>query len=278
MRLGGPVFGDFASPAAWAAAHAAKGYRAAYCPIGPTTDDATLARWIEAAAEHDLLIAEVGAWSNPLSPDEPTRAAALENCKRQLDLAERIGARCCVNIAGSRGEKWDGPDGANLTPETFDLIVATVREILESVGPERTAYTLEPMPYMYPTSADDYLRLLDAVAHPRFAVHFDPVNMINCPERYYASGAFIAEFVEKLGSRIRSSHAKDIILQPALTLHLDECPPGEGNLDYPTLLREVARIGPDAPLMLEHLASPEQYDAAAAHVRRVALEVGVSLA
>jgi len=275
MRLGAPVFGEFAGPADWAAAHVAKGYRAAYCPIGAGADDATVARWAEAAAASDLVIAEVGAWSNPLAPEEATRTAALENCKRQLDLAERIGARCCVNIAGSRGEKWDGPDDADLTPATFDLIVASVREVLESVGPERTYYTLEPMPYMYPTSADDYLRLLAAVDHPRFAVHFDAVNMINCPERYYATGALIAEFVEKLGSRIRSSHAKDVILRKAALVHLDECAPGEGNLDYATLLRELARLGTDTPLMIEHLSTEEQYDAAAAHIRKVADEAGV---
>ena len=103
MRLGGPVFGSFDSPAAWAEAVRAGGYRAAYCPIGPDADDDTVDAYEVAAAEADLVIAEVGAWSNPLSPDEETRAAAVAKCQRALELAERLGARCCVNIAGSRG-------------------------------------------------------------------------------------------------------------------------------------------------------------------------------
>ena len=37
------------------------------------------------------MIAEIGAWSNPISPDERTRAAALELCKRRLALADRVG-------------------------------------------------------------------------------------------------------------------------------------------------------------------------------------------
>jgi sugar phosphate isomerase/epimerase len=64
----------------------------------------------------------VGVWNNPLSPDETTRATAIERCKACLDLADRLGARCCVNIAGSRGQKWDGPSEKDLTTETFDMI------------------------------------------------------------------------------------------------------------------------------------------------------------
>ena len=73
-------------------------------------------------------------------------------------MADEIGARCCVNIAGSRGAKWDGPHPADLTPETFDLIVQSVREIIDAVKPTRAFYTLETMPWMYPDSADSYLR------------------------------------------------------------------------------------------------------------------------
>src|SRR5438105_3773923 len=122
MRLGGPIAGAFESPAAWVAAVRQRGYRAAYCPLALGTDAATVAAYAQAARDADIVIAEVGAWSNPLSPDPATRAAAIEHCQRSLDLAERIGARCCVNIAGSRGMKWDGPHPDDLTEATFALI------------------------------------------------------------------------------------------------------------------------------------------------------------
>ena len=105
------------------------------------------------------MIAEVGCWSNPISPDEPTRRAALELCKARLELADRVGARCCVNLAGSRGETWDGPHPDNLSPATFALVVDTVREIIDAVQPRRTFYTLEPMPWSFPDSPDSYLEL-----------------------------------------------------------------------------------------------------------------------
>jgi sugar phosphate isomerase/epimerase len=254
-----------------------RGYRAAYCPVGPDADDVTVAAYARAAREADIVIAEVGAWSNPLSPDPATREAALERCIRGLDLAERIGARCCVNIAGSRGEKWDGPHPDDLTEETFALIVETTRAIIDAVRPQRACFVLEPMPWMYPDSPDSYLRLLDAVDRSAFAVHLDPVNWVSSPQRYFASGDLIRESVAKLGARVVAVHAKDIALRPNLTVHLDEVRPGLGRLDYPTLLRELDRLDPDLPLMLEHLPSDEEYRAAAEYVRSVAREVGVAL-
>ncbi len=224
-----------------------------------------------------MVIAEVGAWSNPLSRDEAERAAALEKCKNRLALADRVGARCCVNISGSRGMRWDGPDPANLTPETFDMVVASVREIIDAVKPSRTFYTLETMPWMFPDSVESYARLLAAVDRERFAVHFDPVNLICSPQRYAQSGAMIREFVEKLGPHIRSCHAKDVLLAGKLTVHLDEVRPGLGALDYRAFLGALSGLDPDTPLMLEHLPNEAEYDLAAAHLRRVAEEVGVPL-
>jgi hypothetical protein len=78
------------------------------------------------------------------------------------------------------------------------------------------------MPWMYPDSAENYLRLIHAIDRKRFAVHFDPVNLVNSPQRYYASGDLIRDFTHKLGPRIRSCHAKDIALSGRMTVHLDE--------------------------------------------------------
>ena len=277
MRLGGNIFAEGDSPEAWVASVDAEGYRAAYCPVPPEADDRTVSAYAEAARRADIVIAEVGAWSNPLSPDPSIAAAALVKCKDHLALADRIGARCCVNIAGSCGRKWDEPDAANLTRETFDRIVSVVRDIIDTVKPTRTFYTLETMPWMYPDSPEAYLRLIKAIDRKRFAVHLDPVNLVCSPQRYFSNGSLIEECFEMLGEHIMSCHAKDVILRDNLTVHLDEVRPGLGNLDYPTLLRALNRLDPNVPLMLEHLPNQEEYRAAASYIRSVAAGEGIPL-
>ena len=277
MRLGGPIFDKAPNPASWVDAMRRAGYSAGWLPVETKTDAALVQDYVDAAAKADLVVAEVGAWSNPISPDDAARKQAVAYCSGQLALAERIGARCCVNIAGGRGEQWDGPHPDNLSAATFDLIVEAVRQIIDAVRPSRTFYTLETMPWVYPDSADSYLRLIRAVDRKAFAVHLDPVNMINCPERYFRTGDFIRDCVHKLGPHIRSCHAKDITLSGRLTVHLDECRPGMGALDYRAYLTALDTLGPDLPLMIEHLPNAEEYAAATRHIRKVADEAGVRI-
>jgi sugar phosphate isomerase/epimerase len=157
------------------------------------------------------------------------------------------------------------------------MVVETVRKIIDAVSPTRTYYCLETMPWMYPDSVDSYRSLLRAVDRSAFAVHFDPVNLVSSPQRYFRNAELIAEFVDSLGPHIRSVHAKDSVLHPQLTTRLSEGRPGTGGLDYAALLRRVATLDPDTPLMMEHLSAEEEYDHAATYIRCVAERVAVGV-
>jgi sugar phosphate isomerase/epimerase len=130
---------------------------------------------------------------------------------------------------------------------------------------------------MYPDSTESYVKLIDAIDRPSFAVHFDPVNLICSPQRYFANAALVGEFIAVLGPRIKSVHAKDIILREHLTTHLDEVRPGLGALNYRNLLRGLSLLGSDLPLMLEHLPGEDEYKLAAGYIRNVATEIDVKV-
>ncbi len=247
----------------------AAGYEAAAVPLPHDSDDTTVLSYLDAAVKADIKIGEVGAWSNPIDPDTAKAREALNKCQSHLAWAEQVGACCCVNIAGSRHPaKWDGPHPENFSRETFDLIVETTRQIIDAVKPKRTFYSLETMPWIFPSSPDQYLDLIKAIDRPAFAVHLDPVNMINTVERAYGTGDFIRECFRKLGSYIKSCHAKDIVLREHLTLHLDECRPGTGMLDYDVFLAELSKLDADTVIALEHLPQ-EEYPVAAQFIRDV---------
>jgi sugar phosphate isomerase/epimerase len=277
MRLGSPLPRTWDDPAGWIAAVQGGGFRSAYWPLDDDADGDTIDAYAAAAAAADIVIAEIGAWSNPISPDERTRAAALELCKRRLALADRVGAHCCVTLAGSRGDTWDGPHPDNLSRETFALIVDTVREIVDAIEPRRTFFTLEPMPWTLPDSPDSYLELMSAIDRRQFAVHLDPTNLINSPARFYDNAGLLRECFAKLGPHIKCCHAKDITLGAELTVHLAEAIPGRGALDYRVLLTEMDRLHPDTPILVEHLSEDREYAAAVAHIRSVAEDLGVTV-
>jgi sugar phosphate isomerase/epimerase len=270
VRLGGPVFEKYNSPEDWISALKKLGYRAAYCPVSVGADSAVINTYQTAAAKNDIVIAEVGAWSNPISPDAETSKKAIQKCIESLQLADQIGANCCVNISGSRNLKnWAGPHKDNMTDDIFDLIVETTRKIIDAVKPKHTFYTLECMPWAYPDSSDSYLKLIKAIDRKQFGVHLDPVNLVVSPQIYYRNGDMIRDCFRKLGPHIQSCHAKDITLREDNYIpQLDEIIAGKGNLDYRTFLTELAKIK-DVPLMMEHLKNAEEYIQAAVYIRSV---------
>ncbi len=278
IRLGGPLFDPFDGPDSWIGALQKSGYRAANCPVHPGAGEQVIKAYESAAIEHDIVIAEVGAWSNPISPDQAEASSAIEKCIKGLQLADQIGANCCVNISGSRNQQhWAGPHKDNLTDEVFDMVVETTRKIIDAVNPTRTFFALEAMPWSFPDSTDTYLQLLKAIDRKRFGVHLDPVNMITSPRDYFNNGKLIKDMFARLGPHIKSCHAKDITLREDNYIpQLNEVRAGTGTLDYVAYLQELARLK-DVPLMMEHLESAEEYDKAAMHIRSVGKSINISL-
>lgn len=274
LRLGGPVFEKYDAPDSWVRAVKKLGYRAAYCPVGLNASSEEIKAYEKAAKDADILIAEVGAWSNPISPDPNMAKEAFEKCTTSLDLADNIGAKCCVNIAGSRDkENWAGPHPENFSDETFEMIVETTRKIIDEVKPSRTFFTLEAMPWVFPESPDAYLRLIKAIDRKSFAVHLDPVNMMVSPAVFFQNGNLIKECFKKLGPYIKSCHAKDLILKQGTYMpQFDEVRPGLGAMDYHVFLAELRNL-PEVPIMMEHLATAEEYEAGATFIRKVVGEI-----
>lgn len=278
IRLGGPLFEKFSEPGEWIRILKSIGYTASYCPAGTGADPLLIENYRLEAIRNHIIIAEVGAWSNPISPDAKTAKAALQKCIDSLVLAEMIGASCCVNISGSRNENhWAGPHPDNLTSDTFDLVVETTRKIIDAVKPTRTYFTLEAMPWTFPDSTDSYLRLIKAIRRDRFAVHLDPVNFVCSPQILFSNGEMIRDAFKRLGPWIKSCHAKDVtIRQDSYLPQLDEVRPGLGSLDYKTFLTELARLD-NIPLMMEHLSNAEEYSKAAGYIRQTASSLNLSI-
>ena len=148
------------------------------------------------------------------------------------------------------------PDGALLARDN----------VIEAVGP-----TVD-----LPDSADSYVRLIRAVDRDAFAVHLDPANLINSPERFYRNTDLLNECFDKLGSWIVSCHAKDVAWEVAMQIQFREVTLGVGKLDYSTYLKRLAALPGDVPLMIEHMKGPEEYAKSRDHLFRLGAKIGVS--
>lgn len=267
MRLGISSSLQHSSPQEWAKKISDLGCRTIVFPVDYTKGEDVVEAYEKAAKECDLQIAEVGIWRNAIAQTEKEREAAMEYSIGQLKMADRIGARCCVNVIGSVGIRWDGAYAGNFTKKTWDRAVRMIQEVIDEAKPQNTYFTIEPMPWMYPTSPEEYLKMIEDVKRDRFAVHMDIINMINTPERYFFPQPFLEHCFDLLGERIKSCHIKDILLGQEFTFNLRECACGEGTFCLERYAELANAADADMPMIIEHLHSDEDYVNSVVYVR-----------
>ena len=121
-------------------------------------------------------------------------------------------------------------------------------------------------------------RLSRALLEARLPVAMDPGQVLSRlgEQRTPESCQGKPECFAKLGRWIVSCHAKDLAWIPEMNVHFREVVPGTGQIDYATYLRELSLLGVDAPLMLEHLQTAEEYDKGREYIRSVGARIGVA--
>lgn len=265
MRLGANVFYNGTDPEQYALAHVQKGYGAAICPHWLSLDrPKEITEFKRAMKKHDLVIAEVGAWSNPLHPDKAEAEKSIQKMVEKLRLAEELEACTCVNILGTKQtESWFGPHAEDYSEEFFKEAVSVIQYVIDEVKPENTKLSFEMMPYYFLDSPEEYLRFLEAVDRKAAGVHLDICNNMNSPRRFYNNTEYIKHTFHLLKDKIVTLHLKDIALKAdSLTVSFQEVLLGTGGMDCVTLMQEVSKLAIDTPVILEHLETEEQYQQA----------------
>ena len=220
MRLGtsSPLKHD--SPEEWAENHVKLGLRCVNFPLNCNDPEDKIIAYRDAAKASDLLIAEVGIWRNALAADSAERRKNMDYCIGQLRLADFLGARCAVNVAGAFGPRWDGHYKENFSETAWKETVRMVQEIIDAADVKNTYFSAG---------------------------------------RYFNPEEFIDEVTWKLGNKIRSCHIKDVHLKEEYTFQLEECAPGKGEFPLRYYAQKMSSIDPDMPVILEHLNTDEEY-------------------
>lgn len=267
MYLGVSSCLEHKSPEEWALKHKSLGLRCVNFPVDYLAGEETYMAYKEAADRAGLLIAEVGVWRNTLAADPVERAKWIDYAIAQLRMADRIGAVCCVNVVGTPyGPRWDGGYRDNFSPELWKMAVEMIQHIIDTAEPEHTKFSIESMPWMIPSSPDEYVRLIEDVDRPQFAAHLDVVNMITSPDRYFFNDRFLDECFTKLKGVICSCHLKDVRLKEEYTFQLQECACGEGSLDIEKYIRLADAENPAMPMIIEHLVTDDEYRSSVKYV------------
>ncbi len=259
---------------------ATKGARHAGGNVGEPWNSMTASERAEVVAackKHDVVIYEVGGYTNLVTPDNANLEKNIVRFIHCMEVAESVNCRMVGTVPGCRDPKYlinVHPD--NWSPETWKLLVKSVKRILRDTSGMKATIGMEAQVTTIIDSPRAHLRLMEDVGDERLTVNLDPVNMMTF-ERYYHTTELIDECFDLLGERIMGAHAKDTYILPdQQTLHIQEVCPGRGVLDYPTYLMRLSHLAWPRALEPEHIPD-DQYKEAKEFVAATAARVGVNL-
>jgi sugar phosphate isomerase/epimerase len=229
--------------------------------FGPTPEDvephAVVTReWL---AGWGLRIVQATGHNPVLVGDDPARREAdLQRFTRSFIVARLLGSPMVLTGCGSYHPTHHyGPHPRNHTPEARERIVEFLRLAAPRAEDNGVVLALECHLITALDTPEHIREVVDAVGSPSIKVNFDPVNLLDGVDAVFDSGARMDAMLTELGPRYHwTAHAKDVLIEPRLALHLEEAVCGDGQLDWPAYLRCAERLGtPERPaaVLVEHM-------------------------
>ena len=233
------------------------------------TTDASIRRVRSILDDYDLeMVQTIGHHPPMVHPDDRVRRRGIGLLQQALRIAGGLRAHSChtgpgslAQVVGERltnpSEGFWSPHPLNWQPACRDRLIVVLKECAKAAEDQGTRIGLEGHVLVTLDSAEAMREVIDAVGSPAVRCDFDPVNWMRL-ENVYTSGAAISHMVDVLGAeRILNAHAKDVVVQPRLVTHIDECPAGQGILDYGTFMRCMEALGAERYLLIEHTGVDE---------------------
>lgn len=255
------------------------GYTGVVTGADPWIDmpDSELSELLTALKTYDVVVFEVGSYTNMIHPDSAVRQENLAKLTRSIEAADMLGCPMIGTISGSCDPvNFFNVHPDNWTLETWKLLVESAKQVLRDTAGMKAALGMEAQVTTNIDGPAAHKKLMEDVGDPRCAVNLDPVNMISL-KNYYHTTELLEECFDTLGENILGCHAKDTYIFPATqTVHIQELAPGNGVMDYETYLALLSRMEWPRTLLPEH-AAREDLEGGARYIREVAARIGVTI-
>ncbi len=209
----------------------------------------------------------IGAYFNPVHPDEAKIEKGVAVFKDYLSLARHFGGHIVGSETGSyHGDKWIYHP-MNRTEEALDRVVRTFSELCQCaeehgvfLGMEgafgHVCYDVKTLDRAVKTIGSEHIRIIFDLYN-----YLDSANGSNFSKLY----DILEEGLQTFGERICVFHIKDCTVDPDGSLK--QCGVGKGVFDYRRMISEIRKVCPDAKLVLEGTTG-EDIAPAAAYLRQ----------
>lgn len=219
-----------------------------------------------------------GAYPSIISRDESVRRAGVQICRHVIQRAAELGAHMASLRPTSMydGYQW-APHADNFLPETEDRLVRSLAEVGETAAQFGMPVAMECHLTTTLGEPAKIRRIIERSNPDWIGVNADVVNFVKDIDSVYDTTAVIDHFFDQLGPYVRAAHLKDVTVGEQLVLHIDECVPGTGLLDWERLFRRFEALLPDGFMLIEHLRRLEDVQQARDFVVGRLAQLGIAI-
>jgi len=205
----------------------------------------------------------IGAYFNPVHPDESKITKGIAVFKDYLSLAKSFGGSIVGSETGSyNGDKWTYHP-QNRTEEAVERVIRTFAELAEYAQDCGVGIGMEGAFGHVCWNVKTLDRAVKAIGASNIRIIFDLYNYLdgsNIDKMY----DILEEGLQTFGDRICVFHIKDCTVSDDGSLK--QCGVGKGIFDYDRILSEIRKVCPDANLVFEGTTG-EDIAPAVAHLK-----------
>ena len=200
----------------------------------------------QAFQRHQVQIAVLGCYINPLHPDPATRTGLLNWFKEHLRFARDFGCGLVALETGSLNADYS-PHPDNHSAAAFEQSIASLATLVEEAERFGVTVGIEGVSHHAVSTPAKMRTVLDTLRSPNVQVVFDPVNLLSLAN-HGDQDRVIQESFDLFGDRIAIIHAKDFIVEGDAILPTRT---GQGQLHHARLLDFITHRKPGISILFE---------------------------
>lgn len=214
--------------------------------------------------EHNKSVPLIGAYFNPVHPNEEKITNGVAVFKDYLKLSHELGCDTVGSETGSfNGDKWTYHP-QNRTEEAVQRVIATFTELADYAKDCGSYIGMEGAFGHVCHNVKTLDRAVRSIGRSNIKIIFDLYNYLdksNVNEMY----DILHEGLETFGDRIVVFHIKDCVIADDGTLK--QVGVGKGIFDYSRIIPEIRKVCPDANLVFEGTTG-DDIPAAVSHLKQ----------
>jgi L-ribulose-5-phosphate 3-epimerase len=231
-------------------------------------DEANIKKIAATVKRNGQRICMLGAYFNPVHPDQAEVKKGIENFKANLRIMNAVGASFVGSETGSfNGSPWTYLP-ANHTLQAHEAVRKIFAELASEAEKDQAQIAIEPAWAHVIYSVPELQKLVRELNSPRVHVTIDLFNLLY-EGNFESRDEIFLQALRTFGPEVKIIHLKDAVIQDGKMV---QTAPGEGKFNYPLMLKAIAEFCPEAYLVFEGV-KPERIKESFAYLKKLAEEI-----